>query len=284
MLAQLRARLSFANAVSVVVATSGGLLAALAFAASAPAAPGDGVLGGPPLATADSTPCSDGEFARGVSGHLGTVGPNDVVGAVHMTCLNGASAGFLGGVPTSPRDSLCDPGDVAVGIEGYEGDFIDQIAARCQDDSLAGPVESAAGFGGPGGSFDGPYDCPAGQALVGLTGTVTDDSISMVRNVSITCAPRADTTITLAVKTPRDKAKAKGSVASNQAGGKATITLFKKKTGGFKKVGQKRPTLDAESRYKTSLDSPDARRCKVTAKWPGDVNSNPSSASEKFRC
>ena len=266
------------------VATTGGLLTALAFAASAPAAPGDNILGGPPLATAGSTICSDGELARGVNGHLGTIGPNDVVGSVHMACLNGASAGFLGGVPTSPRDSLCDPGDVAVGIEGFEGDFIDQIAARCQDDSLAGPIQSAAGFGGPGGSFDGPYDCPAGQALVGLTGTVTDAPISMVRNVSITCAARADTTTTLGIKTPGNKVRAKGSVAPSQARGKVTITLLKKKGSGFKKVGRKRPTLDAGSKYETSFGSPDARRCKITVKWPGDVNSNPSSASKTFRC
>ena len=179
------------------VAATTGLLTAALFATSAPAAPGDNILGGPPLATADSTLCSDGEFARGVSGHLGSIGPNDVVGAVHMTCLNGASAGFLGGVPTSPRDSLCEPGEVAVGIEGFEGDFIDNISARCQDDSLSGPIVSAAGFGGPGGSFDGPYDCPTDQALVGLTGTVTDDPVSMVRNVLITCSARADTTTTL---------------------------------------------------------------------------------------
>src|SRR5687767_13722592 len=106
------------------VAIAGGLLTALAFAAAAPAAPNDGTLGGPPRPTAASSMCSDGEFARGLSGNLGTIGENDVVGAVRMECLNGASfTSSLGDIPFEPRDSLCQPGEVAVGIEGFEGDF-----------------------------------------------------------------------------------------------------------------------------------------------------------------
>ena len=266
------------------VVTTGVSAAALVLAAAGTAAPDDNILGGPPLATAGSTTCSDGEFARGVSGHLGTVGPNDVVGAVHMACLNGASAGFLGGAPGSPRDSLCDPGEVAVGIEGFEGDFIDNISARCQADTLTGPIEAAGGFGGPGGVADGPYDCPAGQALVGLTGTVTDDPISMVRNVSIVCAAPADTATTLIVKTPGNRVKAKGSVEPQQNGTKVKVTLFKRKDGAFKRVDQDKPRLGPPSEFSSVFARPKAKNCKVIVEFPGDVNANPSSKSKRFKC
>lgn len=266
------------------VATTGALVAALSFVTTAPAAPGDNILGGTPLTNVASTTCSDGEFATGISGSLGTIGPNSIAGTVRMECANGASAiGTMGNGPGAPADSLCEDGEVAVGIEGNEGDFIDHIAVRCQGDSLSGPIVPDAGFGGLGGSFDGPYDCPAGQALTGFTGTVTDDLV-YVRNVVISCAPPADTTTTLEVKTQGNKVKAKGSVEPQQNGSKVTVTLLKKKGGGFKKVDQDKPTLVPPSEFSSSFDRPDAKTCKVTVKFLGDVNSNPSSASEKFKC
>src|SRR5688572_23461551 len=113
------------------VAATGASVAALLAAVAATAAPGDNSLGGPPLPDTASTICSDSAFARGVSGSLGSIGPNAIVSAVRMECLGGASAiGQMGTDPTDPGESICPDGKVAVGIEGSEGDFIDRLAVR----------------------------------------------------------------------------------------------------------------------------------------------------------
>jgi hypothetical protein len=252
---------------------------------AAPGAPGDNILGGPPLTTVASTTCSDSAFATGVSGSLGSIGRNDdIAGSLRMECAGGASGiGTMGNGAGSPRDSLCDNGEVAVGIEGSEGDFIDFISVRCQADTSSGPIVADAGFGGARGSFDGPYDCPTDQALTGFTGTVTDDGV-YVRNVAIQCAARADTTTTLAVKTTNKKVKVDGSVDPNQDGTRMTITLFEKKGGKFKKVDQAKPKLNASSEFSSSFDRPGSNSCKVKGQFPGDADANPSSANEKFSC
>jgi hypothetical protein len=201
-----------------------------------------------------------------------------------MLCVGDIEGvGKMGTDPDPPVETACSGDDIAVGIEGNEGDFIDNLSVRCQPKKLSGPIYPAVGFGGAGGSFDGPYDCPAGQALTGLTGTVTEDQV-YVRNVVIQCAPRADTTTTIEVKTPGKAIKVTGSVAPNQAGNKMTITLFEKKGGGFDKVDRNKPRLDASSEYKTTFDSPDAKKCKVTAEFPGTVAAEPSEESSTFSC
>jgi hypothetical protein len=263
---------------------TGVLAAALFFAGTAPALPGDNILGGPPLTTAASTICSDSAFATGVSGSLGSIGANPIAGTLRMECAGGASGiGMMGNAASTPGDSLCGAHEVAVGIEGNEGDFIDNIAVRCQADSLSGPIVAAAPFGGAGGSFDGPYDCPTDQALTGFTGTVTDD-LAYVRNVVIQCAPRAETTTDFIVSTTNKKVKVEGAVDPNQAGSKVTVTLFEKKGGKFKEADQAKPRLSASSVFHSSFGRPGSQSCKVTAKFPGDLDANPSSKSQKFGC
>lgn len=266
------------------IAATGVFVAALTAAAVSPAAVGDGFLGGPTLPDAANSVCSDEAFAGGISGTEGTIAANPFVKSVRVECLGGASpVGTVGNGATNPRESLCQPGDVAIGITGREGDFIDSIAVRCRDDSLTGPVDDRSGWGGAGGAEDGPYDCPEGEALVGLAGSVTED-MSTASNVLIMCAPRAATTTTVGVKTPGKKIKVNGTVKPDQVGEKVTVTLSRKKGAKYTKVEQKKPTLGAGSIYDTSFESPDATDCKVKVKWPGDVDSEPSSASEKFNC
>ena len=273
------------NQISLAVATTA-FAATLFFAAPASAAPADGTIGGTPLATTDLTTCPAGKPAVGVSGTLGQIGPNPIVGTITMECVNDEdSVGTMGtGSGGAPGSSLCGEEQVAVGIVGKEGDFIDQISVRCQADDLTGPISTAGIFGGAGGAADGPYQCPAGQALQGLTGTVSDDGV-YVRNVVISCAILpVESTTTLTVKKDGKKLKASGSVDPNHAGVKVKVTLLRKKGGKFKAVDQKQPTLDVASEYRTSFKRPDTGKCKITAKFPGDGDSKPSSASETFSC
>ena len=275
----------FRNRISLAVATTA-FVATLSFAASASAAPADGTIGGPPLATPDLTTCPAGTPAIGVSGTLGAIGPNPIVGTITMECVNDEdSVGTMGtGSGGAPGSSLCGEEQVAVGIAGKEGDFIDQISVRCQADDLTGPITTAGIFGGAGGGADGPYQCPAGQALQGLTGTVSDDGV-YVRNVVISCAvPPAETTTTLTVKKQGQKVKASGSVDPNQAGVKIKVTLLRKQGGNFKEVDKKQPNLNEVSEYATSFKRPDSGKCKITTKFPGSDGAEPSSASEQFGC
>jgi hypothetical protein len=172
------------------VATIAAALGVLGFVAGpAIAALADGQLGGPPTTTAASTVCPDGSAVTGAQGLIGSIGVNPIAGTITVTCTDGAIA--LGSMGTSSSGGSgatnCAAGEVAVGITGREGDFIDQLSVRCRPANLGGTTTTATGYGGSGGSADGPYDCPAGKVLTGLTGSTTDDTV-YVRHVVIQCA------------------------------------------------------------------------------------------------
>jgi hypothetical protein len=247
---------------------------------------GDGRLGGFPTTNAESTTCPEGAFATGVSGTLGSIGPNPIVGTAQMTCVGGVDAANTLGTGTggTAASTSCSAGQIAVGIEGKEGDFIDNLAVRCQAADLSGAITTAAEYGGVGGGPDGPYDCEAGSALVGLDGTVTDDGV-YVKSVGIDCAPLppADTTTTVSVAKGK-RLKVSGAVEDGEPGIAMSVTLFVKKKGKFKERDNRNPKLNGDSEYRTSFGRPNSGRCKVTAEYPGSDSTNPSSKSKKFRC
>ena len=155
-------------------------------------APNDGRLGGPPGIETGSSACPAGTAVTALSGNLGTIGPNPIVATVSVRCEGGAAGlGALGSSQTGPQGSgstSCGAGQVAVGIEGREGDFIDRLALRCRSADLTGATAAVLGFGGNGGGLDGPYDCAPGERLVGLDGSsVFGDTV--VRHVTIRCQP-----------------------------------------------------------------------------------------------
>jgi len=166
------------------------------FSAIAAAATSDGQLGGPPTTDVAEAGCPDGKAVTGLAGELTDPGGNTVVATIALTCEGSAAptGEELGdsatNAATGTGSTKCKNGDVAVGVVGREGDFLDQITLRCQDASLTGPItEAKKSFGGAGGGPDGPYDCPAGQHLVGFTAS-EEFSGAVVRHVSIVCAPR----------------------------------------------------------------------------------------------
>ncbi|HEX2266017.1 MAG TPA: hypothetical protein VHH14_07020, partial [Solirubrobacterales bacterium] len=161
------------------------LLAALVFAAQAPAAPDDGFLGAK-TDTAASTMCPAGSAVVGLFGRVGTFNPGEYAASIRVSCEGGATAGeSIGDGGFTEEQTACPDGHYAVGIEGNEGDFIDRIALRCRP-SILGAVEATAGYpsGGFGGSLDGPYDCGSNEMLVGLDGSVSDlNMLSTARHV-----------------------------------------------------------------------------------------------------
>jgi hypothetical protein len=170
-------------------------MAALALAAPA-SAQADTRLGGPATTTKASTSCPAGVGAIGVAGNLGSIGINTIAATVTMRCRGGVAPSgpigtFLGAQGSG--SSVCGAGQVAVGIVGREGDFIDQIAARCRASDLSGAITSATGFGGSGGGAELPIECPAGQWLRGLEGSVVTPAPTTAREVGIVCfAPDSD--------------------------------------------------------------------------------------------
>jgi hypothetical protein len=95
--------------------------------------------------------------------------------------------GYRGGGGGGPAAAGCGGGDVAVGIFGRSGAYIDQLGllcARLNQDGGLGPAYTTWAMGGGGGA---PFHaiCPSGQALVGLDGR----SGRFVDQLGIRCAP-----------------------------------------------------------------------------------------------
>ncbi len=84
--------------------------------------------------------------------------------------------------------SVCGPGQVMVGFHGLAslsdvtaGPFIKSLGARCQDRTGLGAIATIPAVGIAGDPF-GPFDCPAGQAVVGVVGGAGAvlDSVALV--------------------------------------------------------------------------------------------------------
>jgi uncharacterized repeat protein (TIGR01451 family) len=147
---------------------------------------GDGILGAtPPSETPGSTACPAGTTVTGVAGNIyGTI-----VGSVTVLCSNGTAGTAMGAPVGSFGSTNCGVGETAVGIVGREDEFgVDQLALRCRASDLSGLTTTSAELGTTNGEADGPYDCPEGQALTGLAGTlfpfVADN---LVREFGIQC-------------------------------------------------------------------------------------------------
>jgi uncharacterized delta-60 repeat protein len=92
------------------------------------------------------------------------------------------------------------------------------------------------------------------------------------------------TETTLELNKKDDKLVVSGKVTPNHEGESVTVKLFKKKDGDFRLVDSKDDKLSATSRYTATFSRPDASRCKVIARFPGDAHHKPSTASEGFAC
>jgi hypothetical protein len=170
-------------------------------AAPALAANPDGQLGGPPSANfvADQTLCQDGEGVTGVVGATRIIGGFiPIVAVATVQCTGKDPGSTMGSGVGVPGSTSCLAGQVAVGITGREGDFIDLLQLRCQSAEGSGPITTSVGMLGGGlGSPDGPYDCPAGMVLTGLKGQSVPPALlfaggSTIRYVEIVCVAAED--------------------------------------------------------------------------------------------
>ena len=96
------------------------------------------------------------------------------VGAVAVVCTapgaNTTTVGSaIGDDPDTTSTLSCSGSDVGLGIYGYAGDIDDGVGIRCG--SAGGTATDGPFVTSGGGSPVGPFDCPVGSTLIGLTGT-----------------------------------------------------------------------------------------------------------------
>lgn len=101
---------------------------------------------------------------------------------------------------------------------------------------------------------------------------------------SLTAVLRAATTTTASVTKTRAVVRVRGRVAPAHAGKRVVVKLFRKRSGAFRLLATKRPTLTATSRYSTSFKRPRSGVCRVTARFGGDADHRASARSVTFRC
>ena len=124
--------------------------------------------------------CPVGSFVVGIEPYLMPV--TSWVAGAQAICGNVAGAapggyvGLMGGYASSgPSTGLvCPVGELAVGVYGNTGTYTATMGPRCAVPGIAA-VNGPFGGGG-GGSARGPFDCPSGDALIGLKGTVATGS------------------------------------------------------------------------------------------------------------
>ena len=145
--------------------------------------PSGGGPGGGPYARS----CSSGAFAVGFgANNFSTYGLLNA----RLECETGGPTERFVLDNNNPMvmTSACAPGQVMVGFHGLAsfsdvtaGPFVKSLGARCQDRAGAFDIVTVAAVGISGDPF-GPFDCPAGQAVVGVVGGAGAvlDSVALV--------------------------------------------------------------------------------------------------------
>jgi len=169
------------------------------FIGTADAAIGDGILG-TSTAYFASTVCPNGEAVTGVLGDTDNAGAVLAAGA---RCGGGTDVPAIGSAYFGDAETACGTGEVGVGIVGVEQSDAEssplrQLSLRCRASDLGGATSTAvSALGSAAGVDDGPYDCPDGQVLTGLTGWVSqfDD----LQGIEIQCDSPSSTLPTIVI-------------------------------------------------------------------------------------
>jgi hypothetical protein len=128
----------------------------------------------------------------------------ELVALLSVTGCLALPPGQAAAQPSSPFNLTCGNGEVLVGIQGRQGWWMDRISPRCRavsnDGTLASAVTTRGGAGGTGGTALGPYDCRAGEVMVGLSGSQGSNGHVLYVH-QVICAPWAAATRTAGTPT-----------------------------------------------------------------------------------
>jgi hypothetical protein len=95
------------------------------------------------------------------------------------------------------------------------------------------------------------------------------------------CTP---TSLTLKVRVLKREIKARGLLEPSLPGEKVRATLLRKRSGTWRQVEVKNPTVSDVSRYLTAFDRPTAKRCRVVVRFLRDAEHSPSRIRLTFAC
>jgi len=125
-----------------------------------------------------SSMCPAGDVVQGFNTFIYPV--QNFAGGAQVICADANGTVTLGDIIGNSQESdiatsTCPAGTVGVGIYGNAGAVVNGFGLRCST-SVSNPVTNTDGsyLGDPGGSPQGPFDCPAGSRLTGLEGTGAD--------------------------------------------------------------------------------------------------------------
>ena len=90
--------------------------------------------------------------------------------------------------------------------------------------------------------------------------------------------------ITASVTRTATRVKVSGYVFPAHPAKTVSVTLYRKRSGVFRAITTKRPTLSSLSRYATAFSRPRPGSCKVVARFGGDADHTASATSVSFRC
>lgn len=195
---------------------------------------------------------------------------------IHLRVIRPAGSGQFRGVETSDAATVID-GTVENGtsLPVKAGDLIGV------DLDASGPsgvgVEMQADLG-----TQAIWDSPGlGDGITSPPSTVGNNGLPML---NATLEFGGATTTKLSVKTKGSAIRADGLVKPFAAGQELKLTLSRKQHGKFKKVDSAHPALNTAGKYSSEFPRPKSGTCKLLAKYPGDTNFAPSSASKTFGC
>lgn len=138
--------------------------------------------------------CGPGEAVTGLSGSAGEVIDGlatacgrlvvrdrkiEAEGGRRAGAMAGGIGGYYGQTPPAPYSMACGPGEIAVGVRGRAGSFLDQVSLECAAHSIEGskgtyrlvrgPIRRTSNAGAGGGTPY-AYRCPDRSVVVGLVG------------------------------------------------------------------------------------------------------------------
>ena len=152
-------------------ALAAGLLIAYAVPAFAATSTTGTLAGGVTGTASASSSCPPGAVVTGLN--VDQEFSRDFVSAVSVTCTGAdgtvTTGSPIGDNPGATSTVSCAGTDVALGFYGDAGDIVDGVGIRCG--SVGGTATNGGLVWDGGGNPQGPFDCPAGSALTGLTGT-----------------------------------------------------------------------------------------------------------------
>jgi hypothetical protein len=134
-------------------------------------------------------------------------------------------------------------------------------------------------------NFDAAGCQTAAAVITNVEQTAANPNTSAARPYRLTVAPPAERSkTTLRVKVRPGEIVAKGKLKPPHPGKKIRVTLSERDGNRWDKVATDKAPLRRGRKYRAEFDRPDASRCRVEARFGGDLDHKPSKRTKTFSC